>query len=137
MSVNAFIDSNIFLYAFSDKDMTKQATAKVIILNGSSVISVQVINEVSNNLIKKLQFTESEISQFIEDCYNYYSVINLSKEIFIKAAKIRDNYAFSYYDSIIVASALVHQCSVLYSEDMQNGQVIDNSLQILNPFCTL
>jgi predicted nucleic acid-binding protein len=46
MSVKLFIDSNIFLYAFSDKELSKQVTAKNIILNGSPTISVQVINEV-------------------------------------------------------------------------------------------
>lgn len=136
MSVNVFIDSNIFLYAFSDKDIAKQAVAKVIILNDSPTISVQVINEVSNNLLKKLRFTENEITQFIKDCYSRYTVVNFTKEIFITASKLRDDHQFSYYDSVIVASALVHQCQILYSEDMQHGQIVGNSLKILNPFRT-
>ena len=136
MSVNVFIDSNIFLYAFSDKDIAKQAIAKVIILNGSPAISVQVINEVSNNLLKKLRFTENEIAQFIEDCYSRYTVVDLAKEIFVTASKLRNSHQFSYYDSVIVASALVNQCQILYSEDMQHGQIVGNVLKILNPFHT-
>lgn len=135
MSVKLFIDSNIFLYAFSDKELSKQVTAKNIILNGSPTISVQVINEVSNNLLKKLQFHENEVSCFIENCYKRYSVVNLTQEIFSTASKLRNDHQFSYYDSVIVASALMNQCQVLYTEDMQHGQIIEHSLKIRNPFC--
>lgn len=136
MSAKAFIDSNIFLYAFSDKDIRKQEIAKVIILNGSPTISVQVINEVSNNLLKKFKFTEHEVVQFLEDCYHRYIVVSLAKEVFVTASKLRNSHQFSYYDSVIVASALTHQCQILYSEDMQHGQIVENTLKILNPFCT-
>jgi predicted nucleic acid-binding protein len=136
MSAKLFIDSNIFLYAFSDKDLTKQSIAKTIILSGSHTVSVQVVNEVSNNLIKKLGLTEAEVCLFIENCYERYAVASLSKDIFIAASKLRNEHQFSYYDSIIVASALMNQCHILYTEDMQHGQAIGYSLKILNPFCT-
>jgi len=55
MSAKCFIDSNIFIYAFCDKIASKQIIAKDLILDGSPTISVQVINEVSNNLLKKIQ----------------------------------------------------------------------------------
>jgi len=135
MSDKIFIDSNIFLYAFSDKMLTKQVIAKNIILSDTSIISVQVINEVSNNLLKKLQFLENEITSFIESCYERYSVINLTQEIFIVASELRIKHQFSYYDSIIVAAALVNQCQVLYTEDMQHGKIIENTLKITNLFC--
>jgi predicted nucleic acid-binding protein len=69
MSAKCFIDSNIFIYAFCDKMASKQVIAKDLILDGSPTISVQVINEVSNNLLKKLQFQENEIRSFIVNCY--------------------------------------------------------------------
>jgi predicted nucleic acid-binding protein len=40
----------------------------------------------------------------------------------------------SNWDSLIVASALESQCSILYTEDLQHGQVIDQVLTIVNPF---
>ena len=55
MSAKCFIDTNIFIYAFCDKMAYKQVIAKDLILDGSPTFSVQVINEVSNNLLKKLQ----------------------------------------------------------------------------------
>ncbi len=48
--------------------------------------------------------------------------------------KIKMKYRFSYYDSLIVASALENDCSILYTEDMQNGQLIEDKLRIVNPF---
>ena len=45
-----------------------------------------------------------------------------------------ERYKFSFYDSVIVASALQARCKVLYSEDLQHGQVIDKQLRVTNPF---
>jgi len=136
MKDKIFIDSNIFLYAFNSDGSKKQQTASNIILqeNANSFMSVQVINEVSNNMLKKLDFTNSEIREFIEDSYKRFFVINFSKDIFHKASEIRDNYKISYYDSLIVASALSVGCTILYSEDMQNRLIVDNQVTIINPF---
>ena len=133
MKDKKFIDSNIFLYAFCDKDSQKQLIAKKLVLNDAS-ISVQVINEVSVNLLKKFKLSEIQIGDFINSCFTHYDIINLSKEIFITASEIRIKYKISYYDSIIIATALKNKCTILYSEDMQNGQNIENSLKIVNPF---
>lgn len=136
MKDKIFIDSNIFLYAFNSDGSKKQQTASNIILqeNANSFMSVQVINEVSNNMLKKLDFTNSEIREFIEDSYKRFFVINFSKDIFHKASEIRDNYKISYYDSLIVASALSVGCTILYNEDMQNRLIVDNQVTIINPF---
>lgn len=134
MSAKAFIDSNVFLYAFSDKEPEKHAVAKALILDGKYTISVQVINEVSNNLLKKLGLSNADVQDFVDDCYGCYLVENLSQDTFSKAAFLRDSYRLSYYDSIIVSSALVSQCQVLYSEDMQHDLFVENQLTILNPF---
>jgi len=133
MKDSIFLDSNIFLYAFSTKDLTKQKTASLLVLKPLT-ISTQVINEVSNNLLKKLQFPNDDIAVFVEDCYIRYSIIDFTKNIFIKASELREKYNFSYYDSLIVSSALLSHCTTLYSEDMHDGLVVENHLTIINPF---
>jgi predicted nucleic acid-binding protein len=55
MQDKTFVDSNIFLYAFSDLDTKKQKIASQIV-SKRNFISIQVLNEVSNNLLKKLKF---------------------------------------------------------------------------------
>ena len=132
MQDKIFIDSNIFLYAFSDKDIFKQGiSAKIVTKNHT--ISTQVLNEVSNNMIKKLNFSNQEIEKFISSCYLQYNIVDFSKKIFIKASRIRDNYNISYYDSLILSSAITSKCDILYSEDMQHNQKIEG-LTIINPF---
>jgi predicted nucleic acid-binding protein len=105
MQGSVFVDSNIFLYAFSDLDLDKQKIASRIVSQENCVISSQVLNEVSNNLLKKLSFKNSEISRFIESAYSRYWVSSVCKDTFLKACELRENYNFSYYDSLIVASA--------------------------------
>jgi len=69
MKDNYFLDSNIFLYAFSTKDLKKQKIASSLV-NQSAIISTQVINEVSNNMLKKLHMSNSDIEEFVIDCYH-------------------------------------------------------------------
>ena len=133
MKDSIFLDSNIFLYAFSSKDLTKQKIASSLVLKPLT-ISTQVINEVSNNLLKKLKFSNDDIAEFIEDCYIRYSIIDFTKNIFIQASALRKKYHFSYYDSLIVSSALLSHCTTLYSEDMHDGLVVEKQLTIINPF---
>ena len=133
MKDKIFIDSNIFLYTFDSRDEKKQKISKEITLSPNSIISIQVINEVSNNLIKKFKFDNSMVKRFIKSCYNRYEVINFAKETFLLACDIRDSYNISYYDSLIVSTALNAKCTILYSEDMQHGLKIDD-LVILNPY---
>ncbi len=62
------------------------------------------------------------------------SVINITT---IKLCwKIKKKYAYSYWDSLIIASALESNCSIIYTEDMQDGQILENRLKITNPFKT-
>jgi predicted nucleic acid-binding protein len=55
------------------------------------------------------------------------STIKLAQELIGK-------YNFQVFDGIIIAAALEADCDILYSEDMQNGQIIENILKIANPF---
>ena len=63
-----------------------------------------------------------------------YQVVTVDTDTILKAAFLRKSYNFSYWDSMIVSSALESRCSILYSEDMQNGQIIEKQFKIINPF---
>lgn len=133
MKDNFFCDSNILLYAFGNQDLKKKEIASKILLDKKCIISVQVINEVSNVMIKKLKFSNSQILKFIHACYKRYLVVALEETVFAKACNIRENHNISYYDSLIVSSAIDASCSVLYSEDMHHNLKVD-ILTIKNPF---
>ncbi|MFO5494816.1 MAG: hypothetical protein ACLBM6_20290, partial [Cuspidothrix sp.] len=61
-------------------------------------------------------------------------ILPVSLETIQYAAKLRDNYSLSFWDSLIVASAILGKANILYSEDMQHSLIINNTLQIVNPF---
>lgn len=130
-----FIDTNVWLYAFIEADNpTKSATARQLIQQVEPVISVQVINEVSINLLKKANFSEEQLRQLIESFYEKYRVIDYIPELLVRASHLRQHYSLSFWDSTIVAAALQARVSVLYSEDMHHTLLVDNQVQIVNPF---
>jgi len=133
---SCFIDTNIWLYAFTvGNDPQKTARAKRLIETQSVVsVSIQVINEVCVNLLKKAQFSEQQIQQLIESFYAKYAVVELSKPLLLRGSVLREQYAFSFWDSLIVAGALAANATVLYSEDLRDGLVIEKHLRIVNPF---
>jgi predicted nucleic acid-binding protein len=52
------------------------------------------------------------------------------------ALRIAQQYGYHIYDALIAAAALESECTTLYSEDLQDGHVIDKRLTIRNPFTT-
>jgi predicted nucleic acid-binding protein len=132
-----FMDTNVWLYAFiQSQDQDKTVIAKTTIQSSEIIISSQVINEVCVNLIKKAGFDEVSIRSLIESFYSKYHVVGIDKAILIEASKLRDRYRFSYWDSLIVACALAEGAAIVYSEDMHSGLVVENRLQIVNPFAS-
>ena len=132
---HCFIDTNIWLYSFIEtQDREKTSVAKSIVKQKLITVSTQIINEVCVNLIKKTQFPEQDIEKLIESFYETYSIIEIDKQILLKASQLRINHTFSFWDSLVVASALYSSTDILYSEDMQHGFIIENGLKIVNPF---
>jgi predicted nucleic acid-binding protein len=98
------------------------------------VISTQVINELANVLFKKHQQSEAEIRGRIEQILLQVDVIALTEELTLQALEIKSRYQLSWYDSLIVAAALSADCQFLCTEDLQDGLMIENRLQVINPF---
>ncbi|GHV59608.1 twitching motility protein PilT [Campylobacterota bacterium] len=132
MSGKAFIDTNILIYLYSEDEPRKMEISLQAINSYDCVISTQVLNEFSNVCIKKLDKTIDEIKLAIEEIINSFSLTAIDKETIITALNIHKKYNYSYYDSLIAASALLSKCTHLLSEDLSDGQVIENQLKIVN-----
>jgi predicted nucleic acid-binding protein len=132
---SCFIDSNIWIYALTiQDDPTKTQQADQLINSHTTIaISTQVINEVCVNLFKKAAFTEAELRDIADDFFVQYTVIEIGQEIIRKASFLREQYRLSFWDGLIVASALASGATVLYSEDMHDGLTVEG-LTIVNPF---
>ena len=138
MSVKpVFIDTNIFVYAMQndDKDIVKERSAKTFLENieNQVIISTQVLNEFSNVLIRN-KVENQKIRDLVESIIEECQVNAIGLNAVIKAWDIRIRYNFSYWDSLIISSALLSNCSTLYSEDLQHNQRIENRLIVINPF---
>lgn len=135
--INCFIDSNVWLYAFMQQsDMQKMIKAKNLLINQdiNIIISSQVINEVCFNLRKKSQFSEIKLKSLIQNFYDNYNVINIEEQTMILASNIRLSYNISFWDSLVISSALESKSQIIYTEDMQHNLIINDTLQIINPF---
>lgn len=130
-----FVDTNIWLYSFIDSQDTEKTQVAQSIISGSDIIiSTQIVNEMSVNLLKKAHFTEERIQQLIQSLYKKYTVLELTPDILIQASEIRARFSFSFWDSIVSACALDSDAEFLISEDMQNGFKFEQQLTIINPF---
>jgi predicted nucleic acid-binding protein len=96
-------------------------------------ISTQVLNELYVSL-QKHDIDEAEIENKIRKLIGIYNILIIDTSTIKLCWKVRRKYSYSYWDSLIIAAALQNDCTVLYTEDMQDGQVIDNKLRIVNPF---
>jgi len=137
MSDKVFIDTNIFVYAklVTEQDKTKYLQAKNFLgsLQSSVVVSTQVLSEFASVLIKH-RILDNDIQVAINAIAENSAVSPVSFNTLLEAWKIKTRYQFSYWDSLIVASALENQCTTLFTEDLQHNQVIEVTLCIKNPF---
>jgi len=128
----AFIDTNILLYLLSE-DSNKADRAETIVRAGAT-ISLQVLNELANVTHRKLAMSWMEINELLSLIRSLCSIEPLTIETHDLGKLIAERYKLSVYDAMIVAAALLGGCETLYSEDMQDGLLIDNQLRICNPF---
>ena len=130
----AFIDTNLIVYLYSKNDAKKQDKVIGTLSNYDCFISTQVLNEFCNVTIKKLEMQISEISKNIDEILDTCSLLAVRHNTIKKSLALNVGYGYSYYDCLIIASALEANCKYLFSEDMQHGQIIENTLKIINPF---
>lgn len=133
MSGKAFIDTNVFIYAAIKND-ERSARAEEL-LSAEGMISVQVLNEFASIARRRFQMPWDELRvalQWIRILCPH--PVPLTVDIHEQAIGISEGYGYSFYDSLILAAALEAGCSTLYSEDMQDGQVIEGKLTVRNPF---
>ena len=127
-----FFDTNVVLYLLSG-DVTKADRAEELLAIGG-IISVQVLNEFAAVASRKLRMSWPEIREVLAQVRAVCAVEPMSVDTHDRATQLAERYGLSIYDALIVATALLAGCTTLYSEDMQDGQVIERQLTIRNPF---
>lgn len=128
----AFFDTNVVLYLLSgDSDKADRAEA---LLTQGGIVSVQVLNEFTSVARRKLGMSWVEVREILTHLRAICAVEPISLAAHDNALDIVERYGYSIYDALILAAALMAGASTIFTEDMQDGQVIDTKLTIRNPF---
>jgi predicted nucleic acid-binding protein len=140
MSVD-FIDSNVFVYLFDETDPRKRAIAERLIedalMEANGCISYQVVQEVLNVVTRRFEPPASpeDARMLLDRVLLPLWRVMPSQALYQRALEIQARYGYAFYDSLIVAGALEFGCTRLLSEDLRDGQTIEQ-LTIENPFAT-
>jgi predicted nucleic acid-binding protein len=134
MKDKAFLDTNILIYGYSVTEKKKQKIVSNLPKFADTVVSLQVIQEFTNVLHKKFAIDWDNIMAAIAEIEEYNLIHINSLKTILKACEISEKYLFSFYDSLIISAALESDCKILYSEDLNHNQLIENQLRIINPF---
>jgi predicted nucleic acid-binding protein len=140
MNAKCFLDTNILVYLFDQSEANKHQKIKQIFAElGQTTemyISAQVVNEFIVVASQKIQhpIPLDEVEHILDFFKRRLHIIPLNLGTSLKAIEYARRYGYSFWDCLILASALETQCSILYSEDMQHEQIIENTLTILDPF---
>jgi predicted nucleic acid-binding protein len=133
MNDKTFLDTNVLIYAIALSDPRRERARDLLAQGG--VISVQVLNEFAFVTRRKLQMPWGEVKEALQAvqilCPEPAPITIDTHQL---ALRIAERYRYGVYDGLIAASALETGCATLFSEDLQNGQVIDDRLTIRNPF---
>ena len=135
MSDRVFLDTNLWVYFFVKDPPEKEEKIRELVESQalSIIVSIQVLGELCNVLIRKTTFSQSETQTAVLDLVNTFSVLAIDTSTVLNALEIHTRYGYSYWDSLIIATALQSDCSILYSEDMQHDQLIEGKLRPINP----
>lgn len=131
-AAEVFFDTNVVFYLLSE-DAARADRAEELLAAGGR-ISVQVLNEFAAVASRKLGMGWTDIGEILTQVRAVCPVEPLSIETHERGLAIAARYGLSVYDAMIVASALLTGCKVLYSEDLQHGQIFERQLTVRNPF---
>jgi len=105
-----------------------------VLVEGLPVISTQVINESISVLVRKYSFSLHDACEVAESMMSLCEVVPVDVAVVSEAMRLGKSHSLSHWDALIVAAPLLAGCGILYSEDLQHGQVFDGRLKVVNPF---
>ena len=136
MAGRSFIDTNVLVYAEASDEPVKQRSALTLLKrlydDKEGVISTQVLQEYCNVALKKLRLDPVYIRAQL-DLFEQFEVVQVTPAIIRGGLDLQQSRNVSFFDSMVLASAHASGCNVIWSEDMNTGEVI-NGMTIANPF---
>jgi len=132
-----FFDTNILVYSADVSDARKQKIATALIKSaidsGNGVISTQCLQEFFNVAQKKLNISKEAAKEYVEFFADNIPVVEISVPLILSAVDISIKSQFSFWDSLILSAADDTGCATVYSEDLNDQQIVGGA-RIQNPF---
>jgi predicted nucleic acid-binding protein len=137
MNAKTFVDTNVLVYAYDERDGYKQETAKRILhylrQERSGAVSMQVLQEFYSTVTRKLTIPlPKDKARLIVDRFTYWCVATTPEEI-KRSFQIEDEARINFWDAMIIAAAIKSGATRILSEDLNPGQMIAG-IRIENPF---
>jgi predicted nucleic acid-binding protein len=135
MRDRVFLDTNILVYLYSIDEDDKRDISCKFVNNADCVTSIQTMNEASNVWFRKHSLGKIEIAKYLDEIESVCDEVMLIRRKTLNLAMdIKERYGYSFYDCLMLASSTEANCTMILTEDMQDGQIIDGKLKITNPF---
>jgi len=130
-----FLDTNVIIYLYSADEDDKRDISYKYVNSVNCVTSIQVMNEASNVWFRKYRLDKAKVSKYLDEIESVCDDVTLvRRETINLAMDIKERYEYSFYDSLMLASAIEADCTMILTEDMQDGQIVNGTLKINNPF---
>jgi predicted nucleic acid-binding protein len=139
MSDRFFLDTNIFVYSFDQSSAVKARKAAQLIREAlttqKGVISYQVVQEFFNVALRRFSqpMHASDAEQYLITVFRPLLAVHSSQALYVEALHLHAQAGLSWYDALIVSSAIQARCDLLFTEDLQHGRRF-GTLQVRNPF---
>ncbi len=137
MNADFFLDTTVFVYMFDETDDPKRTCAENLVQQAleerEGCISYQVVQETVNVLSGKMNASPHQVRRIFDHVLLPLWRVNPSERLYHRSLDLQSRYRYGFYDSLIVAAALESGCKILYTEELHQGQQIDD-LTIRNPF---
>ena len=139
MNDKFFLDTNIFIYSFDEGAPEKRDRSRQLInlalQSGNGSISILVMQEFLNAATRKFStpMTLKDSQRYLRQVLNPLCQVYTDLPLLENGLNIQDETGYSFYDSLILAAAIKANCAVLYSEDLQHGQIVQG-INIANPY---
>jgi len=134
MPDRVFLDTNALVYFISNERKKKVRAREIIFSSEEVYVSSQIISEFISVCFSKKLLSADEIISIVNQLIEALNFVAVEESTIKKALQIKHKLGFSFWDCLVISSALENNCSILYTEDLQEGQIIENTLTIINPF---
>jgi predicted nucleic acid-binding protein len=136
MKDKILVDTNLWIYLYGSNPEAKRRRVEQLIQQNFErvILSTQILGELYHVVTRKGFQTQESARDIVVEMVATFPVSEIATANVLEALRIHEIYNYSYWDSLVIATAVLTDCATLYSEDMQHNQSVDGKTRIINPF---